>query len=73
MATANGILGQSPHFDVASTSLRLSTKRKRAESNEPHEHINGFTDPKVAKPSSIESQKLVEDFIVVLKRYVNER
>jgi hypothetical protein len=76
MATTNGLLSQSPHFDVASSSLQPSAKRKRAESNEPLEHTNGIRDPKIVKSSvhlSPGSQQLVTDYIEILKRYVNDR
>jgi hypothetical protein len=73
MASANGVLSPPPQPHIAANSPQLSAKRKRADSSDPSEKINGTADIKVPNLSSsdkarVASQQEIDNFIEVLKR-----
>ena len=72
MASANGVLSPPPQPNLAANSPQLSAKRKRAESSDPSEKINGAADSKASTTSPDKadptSQQQIDDFIEVLKR-----
>lgn len=73
MASANGVLSPQSHLNIVGASPQLSVKRKREESSEPSEQMNGTSDSKERLRSQSVSQDLQEqiaDFIEVLKRCV---
>lgn len=73
MASANGLLSPPPQPRIATNSPQLSAKRKRADSSDPSEKINGTADTKGPNMSSsdkarVASQQDIDDFIEILKR-----
>jgi hypothetical protein len=70
MASPNGVLSPPAHSELASSSISLSTKRKRDDAIDVQ---NGTLDSKNLLPSGIskeDSQALIRDLIDVLKGYV---
>jgi hypothetical protein len=74
MASVNGGLSPLSHSDSANSSITLSAKRKRDDSTEDQNHVNGISDSKSdaasVPPTSEDSQALIRDLIDVLKTYV---
>lgn len=69
MASTNGVLGSRAHDNVGDISPQLSAKRKRAESSESLQRMNGIPE---SKPISVhrDTQQNIVDFIDFLKRCV---
>ena len=74
MASPNGASSPPAHPDSTNSSVTLSAKRKRDDSVESQNHMNGISDSKRGASSlpltSEESQALIRDLIDVLKTYV---
>jgi len=70
MASLNGVMSPPSNADSTNSSITLSAKRKRDDSIEAQNHINGIGDSKSEEPtgaSAEESHALIHDLIDVLK------
>jgi hypothetical protein len=68
MASINGVLSPPSHSDYGNVSLSLSAKRKRADSIEVQNHINGDSKGAESSQGTLEdSRAQVKDLIDVLK------
>jgi hypothetical protein len=74
MASVNGVLSPPPQqtetLSANNDAILLSAKRKREESIEAQNNVNGLSDSKDSEqtaPSIEESQSLVRDLVDVLK------
>lgn len=74
MADTNGLESPTPQSlnELTTSTNNQSTKRKREEGEESHEHAKGAEENKMAESDGKDSwdvQRLIEDIVEILKRY----
>lgn len=69
MTSVNGVLSPPSHFDSAIPSLPLSAKRKREDSNEASNNVNGIANASSGTTAE-ETKASIVDLIDILKVYV---
>lgn len=69
MASVNGALSPSSYLDSANPSLTLSAKRKREDSNEAQNHLNGISS-NLGEITAADTEPAIINLIDILKAYV---
>lgn len=75
MTSTNGVASPQSQLDHANSSVYLSAKRKREDSNEAAVHMNGILDTNSTvspQRSYHDAQQQISDFLEVLKRCVDD-
>ena len=67
MASANGVLIPTPQPDNADSSIIPAAKRKRDETHEKEDHVNGVHSSSNLSPVAPAEQEFIRDLIDVLK------